>query len=136
MRTLMLTIAAVIGLSGAVSAQNKLMLEVSGLSPKRGELYIAVFDSQDNFMKKMATGVIIEVKGTTAIAEFDLAAGNYAITMFQDENLNGELDLGQYGIPQEKYGFSNNAKPIMGPPSFETCSFEVKGGTVQKIQMQ
>jgi uncharacterized protein (DUF2141 family) len=33
------------------------------------------------------------------------------------------MDTGMFGIPQEKYGFSNDAKGFAGPPSFKQCKF-------------
>lgn len=48
-----------------------------------------------------------------------LKAGTYAIRYFHDENENGELDTGTFGIPTEGYGFSNDARGFMGPPSFD-----------------
>jgi uncharacterized protein (DUF2141 family) len=33
------------------------------------------------------------------------------------------MDTKLFGIPKEPYGFSNNAKGFMGPPSFEDAKF-------------
>lgn len=38
-----------------------------------------------------------------------------------DANLNGELDRDAIGIPQEGYAFSNDVRPSLGPPSFESA---------------
>jgi uncharacterized protein (DUF2141 family) len=48
-----------------------------------------------------------------------------AIAAYHDENANGELDRNALGIPSERYGFTNNARGITGPPSFEDAVVEI-----------
>jgi uncharacterized protein (DUF2141 family) len=48
----------------------------------------------------------------------DLAAGEYAVMLFHDENGNQKMDSNLLGIPTEGYGFSNEAKGRFGPPKF------------------
>ena len=38
---------------------------------------------------------------------------------------NGELDRNALGIPSERYGFTNNARGITGPPNFEDAVVEI-----------
>jgi uncharacterized protein (DUF2141 family) len=38
-----------------------------------------------------------------------------------------ELDTNWLGIPTEGYGFSNDAKATLGPPSFSAASFPYSG---------
>ncbi len=49
--------------------------------------------------------------------------GYYAIAVLHDENMNGRMDKGMFGIPKEGYGFSNDAMGFMGPPSFDKAKF-------------
>jgi uncharacterized protein (DUF2141 family) len=41
--------------------------------------------------------------------------------------MNGKLDTNRLGIPREGYGFSNDAKGWLGPPSFSATSFRYDG---------
>ena len=52
-------------------------------------------------------------------------SGSYAISVFFDENSSGLLDTNLVGMPDERYGFSNNARGIFGPPSFTEANFVV-----------
>jgi len=121
-----------------LNAQNSLIVKISDLSAKGGNLMIALFDSPEKFMTDKAVDAkIVKIDGETSDITFDnLPDGKYAITFFQDENKNSKLDLGQYGIPTEKYGFSNNIDPavVKGPPGFKDCEFEIKGNTVIEIK--
>ena len=52
-----------------------------------------------------------------------LAHRTYAIAVFHDLNSNGKLDKNALGLPQEPYGFSNNARNTFSAPSFSQASF-------------
>jgi uncharacterized protein (DUF2141 family) len=52
-----------------------------------------------------------------------IPAGTYAVACFHDENGNGKLDTGHFGIPKEGVAASNHAKGFMGPPSFKDAKF-------------
>ena len=72
----------------------------------------------------------MEVKDKTVTVPCEgLPEGTYALALFQDLNENGTLDTGTFGIPQEPTAFSNDAQGVMGPPSFEECSFTLRSDT-------
>ena len=50
------------------------------------------------------------------------------MVVFHDANANGRLDLGFVGIPIEGYGFSNNVRPVLRAPSFESVAFQAVAG--------
>ncbi|NDV69368.1 DUF2141 domain-containing protein [Dysgonomonas sp. 25] len=121
-----------------VSAQNKLTVEVTGIKNPTGKLYVALFDTGTTFLTdKAVAGKIEKINDTAMQLEFDVADGEYAIAIFQDENDNAKLDLGQWGIPTEKYGFSNNVDPaaLRRPPVFEECKFTANGNTTVVVTL-
>lgn len=125
-------------LQGAVSllSAQTLTLEVSGIEKPEGHLYVAIYHSKEAFLKKPLTAFRVEVKDKTlSIPCCGLPAGTYAVSLFQDENGNGRLDTADFGIPTEKVGFSNNAKGVMGPPSFEQCRFAFSEDMTLKINL-
>lgn len=63
--------------------------------------------------------------GTQGIGFLQLPPGRYAVIVFHDENDNGLLDTDFFGIPNEGYGFGNNAVGFLGPPSFDAASVTV-----------
>ncbi len=63
--------------------------------------------------------------------------GRYGIRLFHDVDGNGELNANIMGIPTEPFGFSNNAPPRFGPPSFEAAAFDIdQNGAAQSISLQ
>ncbi|MDR0543278.1 MAG: DUF2141 domain-containing protein [Dysgonamonadaceae bacterium] len=112
--------------ASTLSAQNKLTVVVEGIEDVTGHLMVGLY-TKDNFRKKPVAGQRVEVKAETVTVVFeDIPDGEYAVSLFHDENGNGKLDTGLFGIPVEKYGFSNNAKGQYGPPSYEDCRFVIE----------
>ena len=100
-----------------------------------GTVACALFESPDGFPKEFlrsATNVmVIKIRKAQARCDFeDIPAGTYAIAVIHDENLNGELDTNMFGIPTEGYGFSRDAKALIGVPSFSAASFLYDGKNV------
>lgn len=134
MKKILITLSLIM-LAGGLWAQT-LTLEINGVEKVSGNLLIAFFNSSDSFLKKPCYTKSLEVKDTSLFVKCDgLAAGKYAITMFHDENLNEKVDLGEMGIPTEKYGFSNNPE-LYGLPEFNTCSFSFQKDTTVAIQLK
>lgn len=119
-----------------LSAQN-LTLEVRGIENPEGHLYVAIYSSEETFMKKPFTAFRVEVKDTVKVIPCrGLPAGTYALSMFQDENGNGKLDTGTFGIPVEKFGFSNDAEGVMGPPAYDKCRFDFAEDTTLVVHLK
>lgn len=105
-----------------------LTVQTSGFSSSEGSVYIAVYREKDEFpvFGKQFKGKIVAIDGkTTKVVFNDLPTGKYAIAAYHDKNNNKKLDKNQLGIPQENYGFSNNARRTFSAPSFEEASFMV-----------
>lgn len=125
MRTILISLVLVfVGVTGYAQS---LTLKIEGIENAQGFLYVGIYDSETSFMKKPVYGFRVDVKDKALIVPCKgLPAGIYAISVFQDENGNGVLDTGSFGRPTEKFGFSNNAEGIMGPPAYKKCVFELK----------
>lgn len=102
-----------------------LTIEVKGIKENKGKIFIAIYDSEENFLKK-EIGVIADVKDKKATGILKgLKKGSYAVSLFHDENNNKKMDTKLFGIPKEPYGFSNDATGFMGPPKFQDAKFSL-----------
>lgn len=137
MRTVSIFLVCVLqSLLQGLSAQN-LTLEVRGIENPVGHLYVAIYSSEESFMKRPFAAFRVEVKDTVQVIPCEgLPAGTYALSMFQDENGNGKLDTGTFGIPVEKYGFSNDAEGVMGPPAYDKCRFDFAEDTTLVVHLK
>ncbi len=104
---------------------------VTGIKVKKGgEVKIGLY-KKEGFpsVGKEINGKDVKVVGDKiTIILTNLPAGTYAIAVFQDENIDGQLNTNLFGAPSESYGFSQNKYGSFGPPDFEDVSFEVKSG--------
>ena len=76
--------------------------------------------------------MFIKVRDKQARCDFeDIPPGTYALAVVHDENMNGKLDTNLLGIPKEGYGFSNDAKALLGAPSFSAASFPYDGQNLE-----
>ena len=115
------------------SNTNTIKVDVVGLHSNDGEVYCALYSSADGFPDGFAKAASTTKAGITneqAACEFRaIAPGDYAISVYQDENSNGKLDRNFVGMPKEGVGASNDAKGSFGPPKFADARFSYKGGT-------
>jgi uncharacterized protein (DUF2141 family) len=119
--------------ASTLSAQNKLTVVVDGIEKVKGHLMIGVSDSTQ---KPAVSGKKEKIDSEVLTIVFDsIPAGEYAVSLYQDENDNGKLDTGAYGIPTEKYGCSNNVRGKMGPPAFKDLLFKFEEDTVIYITL-
>lgn len=104
----------------------ELTVEIKGVASEKGNIMLALYGKDDKWLGKPLKGTMTAVKGTAAIVSFgDLPEGEYAISLFIDENNNGKMDFNAIGIPTEPYAFSNDAVGNFGPPTFEKAKFVV-----------
>jgi len=106
-----------------------LQISVVGLRSAQGEVHLGLFNQPEAFPQgERLTGTKVKVESRTVTAVFTgLQPGTYAVSLYHDENSNGRFDKNFLGLPQEGYGFSNDARPGFGPPSFTKASFTVDG---------
>ena len=101
-----------------------------------GGVACALFESSEGFPNeylRYATNImVIKVRDKQARCDFeDIPSGTYALAVVHDENMNGKLDTKWLGIPTEGYGFSNDAKALLGAPSFSAASFPYDGKNLE-----
>jgi len=120
---LAITLAAVL-LSHAAAAE--LTVEVKGVGKNTGKIYVAVYDKAERWMKKPVYSASAFANTEGVVLSFkDVAVGEYAISLYHDENDNGKMDTNVVGMPIEPYAFSNDAAGNFGPASFEQAKFTV-----------
>lgn len=113
-------------------AQAELKISFSNLKEAKGQLYVAVYATESDFLNtdRVYAKQIVPVKQAGNLEmTFALPPGKYAVSCFHDVNGNGELDTNLVGIPSEPYGFSNNARPRFRPPYWSEASFSLSTGT-------
>jgi uncharacterized protein (DUF2141 family) len=111
-------------------------VKILSIRNSTGAVACALFESPagfpTEFMNFAINIMMIKVRDTKARCDFeDIPPGTYALAVIHDENMNGKLDTNMLGIPTEGYGFSNNAKALLGTPSFSAASFPYDGRNLE-----
>lgn len=113
-------------LATGVAHAADLTVEIKGIAADKGNVMVALYKATDSWMKTPSHGSGAPAKTAGASVRFrDLAEGDYAVSLYVDENGNGKMDTNVIGIPIEPYAFSNNASGSFGPPSFEQAKFSL-----------
>ena len=114
-----------------------LTVNVSGLKPLKGDLYISLHNRPEYF--QVADSALMKKKipvdrETETVFFRNVPEGIYAIAIYHDVNLNGTLDVNEKGIPREGYGFSAKSK-FIGRPKYEQAAFELSRNDTVEIKM-
>ena len=113
--------------ANSAAGQESLTLTVlvEGGEAGTGQAIASLFSSDENYLNEPIFDKImpIDEDGGARFLFDGLAEGTYSVSVIYDKNSDGELNTGLFGIPSELVGFSNNAKGIFGPPSFDKTSF-------------
>lgn len=116
-----------------LNAQNTIEVEVTNFNSNRGKAFIGLYNAENAFLENEYKGGKVDIKNKKAFLIFkDIPDGIYAVTVFHDEDDNGKLTTSFLGIPKERYGASNNAKGVFGPPKWVNAKFEVRNGVLVK----
>lgn|SRR5208282_698407 len=114
------------------AASNSIKVVVVGLHSNDGEVDCALFGSAEGFPGDSGKAIKTtksKIENGQGVCIFSgVAPGDYAVSVFHDENANGKLDRNFMGMPKEGVGASNDAAGHFGPPKFADARFSFKGG--------
>lgn len=132
---------------------DELRVSLDGIRSPNGSIIIGLYDMAESFQRALApagqkgsflndparfAAVALRANAAmkSAVVFTNLDPGRYALIAFHDENGNGRLDKGFFGIPSEPYGFGNDASGGLGPPSFEASAIPVAGNAEVRIRLR
>jgi uncharacterized protein (DUF2141 family) len=129
-KTAFLGLFLIVGV-GTMFAQT-LTIQIENIEPAKGYVMVGVFNSKNNFPDTYFQGQRIRATNGTLIIGFNnLPTGTYAVSAYQDANENERLDKNIFGIPKERYGFSNNSDR----PVYERCLFDFNNDMTITIEL-
>ena len=135
----------VLGVLAAVAAraddQPNLRIVATNLKSDKGSVIVWVYDKSDDWLSdrfRTQKSVVVaghRVDGNVTL-ELKLPAGEYAFSVFQDEDNDGKLARNMFGLPKEPAGLSNNLRPHFGPPRYKDAKFTLGAALLeQKIKL-
>ena len=116
-----------------------LTVNVVGMHNSKGQVVCLLYAGGVGFPgkpEKAVSKLTVPIANEASTCTFlNVAPGDYAIELFQDENSNGKLDTNFLGIPTEGFGASNDAPERFGPPKYADARFTVTGDQTMTIHM-
>src|SRR5512132_3293480 len=128
---------------------SELRITVEGIRSPHGTILIGLYDSVESFTRAIelsdkdeflndpnrfaAVALRANAAMKSAVVLTNLDPGQYAIILFHDENGNGKLDTNALGVPTEPYGFSNNVRGFLSPPTFEKAVMQINSDKAVRI---
>ena len=113
----------------ALGQETNQTVKITNLENVKGNLYVGWYNQPATFrINEKAIyreKIIVSNQKELSVVFKNIPKGKYAIAVFLDENNNYILDKNLFGIPKEKYGFSNNVYPAMRPATFDESVFEL-----------
>lgn len=133
MKQLIIILLCVAGYN--LSAQT-LEVNIANLKNQQGTLNVALYNSEDSYLKKPFKAQSVKLyKNQVKVIFENIPAGEYAVSLYHDENENKKMDSNFMGIPKEGYGFSNNPSSMFGPASYEKAKFDLAGAKAMEISL-
>jgi uncharacterized protein (DUF2141 family) len=122
------------------AAQNMGEVEVviEGLRNGRGDVHLCLTREARHFPNCRDDPAAIKrsVPASTSRINLNVPPGEYALSVFHDENRNRELDT-MLRIPREGFGFSRNPRIRFGAPRFRDVRIGIPTGfTRLSVRMQ
>lgn len=114
-------------------------VEVTGLRNGRGVIHACLMRDREKFPDcgRDPRALRQTIKAGSAHLVFaNVPPGDYALTLFHDENANDRLDT-FLGIPKEGFGFSRNPVVRFGAPRYDKVNIELTPGLTRiRVHLQ
>ncbi len=110
----------------AAISTSHVVVVVRDLRNDHGELIAGLYTSPRFWIgeNRAAGDCHAQIHGGEARCVFVVpTTSRVAFAGMHDEDGDGEFDRDFFGLPQEGYAFSNDAREPFGPPSFEAAAF-------------
>jgi uncharacterized protein (DUF2141 family) len=122
---------AVPGCTGAAD-EVRLRVTVKDVRDNRGLMTITLYpDKPSDFLARKGKIARLRIPVAAPATEACIAApgpGGYAIAVYHDLNADTDFNRNVIGIPEEPFGFSNDAGQSLGLPRFQDVRFHAEVG--------
>lgn len=117
-----------------------LTVHVEGVNRTAGNIGVLVFrgdkgwpEDNDAAFRRV---VVPAHPGTVVVQVPNLPAGDYAVAVGHDTNVNHHVDKNWLGKPTEQWGMSNNPHAVVRAPAFTKAKFTLTQSSDIHIQLQ
>jgi uncharacterized protein (DUF2141 family) len=126
LRTVLAAALALVPLVARADGERAIAIDVEGLRSNEGAVRAGLYASADGWTsegREIASCRARIVEHRAHCVFEGVSPGTYAVALLHDEDDDGHMRRDVLGVPQEGYGFSNDAAVVLGPPSFGSARF-------------
>lgn len=130
--------APLLALAANTQGASQVEVAIEGVRNGRGDLHLCLTRDSRHFPDCGNDPAAIKrtVPASTRQLTLNVAPGEYALSIFHDENRDRKLDT-FLGIPREGFGFSRNPRILFGAPRFRSVVIGIpQGFTRLSVRMQ
>lgn len=113
--------------AGAGDGAGSIEVVITGFRNSDGKAGVNLFSREKGFPEKHELAdryLFADIRDNACTAVFEgLPRGQYAVSVFHDENMNQKIDGNLIGMPKEGVAVSNNARPKFAPPRYKDAVF-------------
>ena len=131
-----LTFLTCLGVS-TIAAAADVKVSLAGVQNERGHLIVSLCTEAEFLKDCQYTQKIVPQKPVSIVWFKDIPPGRYGVQAHHDENDNGKMDYGLFGVlPAEAYGFSRRGR-LYSEPKYDRVAFDLPAtGTEMTIDLQ
>jgi uncharacterized protein (DUF2141 family) len=137
-----LVFAAQVAQSAAAHASQaervtRLTVRLTGAASDAGEIWVGLYAGEEAYDDgtEIASVFLPLADGSAETVFEGLKPGEYGIIAFHDANEDGDFTRNFIGIPQERYGFSNNPRPRFRAARWDEAVFVLDGEAEAQIDV-
>ncbi|MFI4988985.1 MAG: DUF2141 domain-containing protein [Alphaproteobacteria bacterium] len=112
----------------------ELTITVENVRNDNGVVRLSVYASRAEWPDKSTKDhdQVKPARPGSMVFKFDVPPGIYAVNAYHDETNSNKFATNFFGMPLEGYGFSNDVRPKLSAPSFNSAAFELTpaGGVI------
>jgi len=127
------------GTANVRAKTGEVQVKVTGFRNERGKVFVALWRGKKDFPGTPPAGSptasVNIVKGVAQTKFVAVPPGTFAVTVFHDEDGDGELKTNFIGIPKEGIGFSRDARGRFGPPGWDAAKLTLEPGEVEPVNI-
>jgi uncharacterized protein (DUF2141 family) len=124
-------------INSAFLEDHELNIVIANIGEIKGNIHIGIYNKKEDFPEKgkeFRIGVFKVVSDSMKIT-FKVPKGKYAVALFHDINDDQKCNLNAFGIPMERFGFSNNVKVKLAVPPFDDVAVKICNDTTIYIRL-
>lgn len=111
-----------------------LTVELTNIESDEGQIMVGLYNSKGTWLNNNYKGEVSKIENGTATVVFkNLPFGDYAISSVHDQDMDGQLKTGLFGIPKEPYASSRGAKGRFGPPKWNDAVFTLSTNSSKEV---